>query len=157
MHDYQSNYQVIAGIDNENQIRVESEIIGLYKKTLYGAILDTGFSGGLVLPLVTAVDIGLEKVGAGNVTLADGSMKTLPMFMCKIKIAGITQDVDTLVLGNEVLIGMNVIDAFNISFNGPKQQVLIDVPAQTAARIDTHENVFTPDIVKTLKKLTGRR
>jgi len=147
--------EIIAGIDNENQIRVETSIKGLYKSTNYGAIIDTGFSGGLVLPLITAVDIGLEKVGAGNVTLADGSMKTLPMFMCKVIIAGISQDVDTLVMGNDVLIGMNVIDAFNITIDGPKQQIKLEVPPESIKYIGSQASQ-NPAIVKILKKLTGR-
>lgn len=146
--------EIIAGIDNENQIRVETTIKGLYKSTTYGAIIDTGFSGSIVLPLVTAVDLGLEKIGAGNVTLADGSMKTLPMFLCKVTIAGITQDADTLVMGNDVLIGMNIIDAFNININGPKQQVKIEAPVTIdSITIPVSQ---TPNILKTLKKLTGR-
>ena len=77
---------IIAGLDNQNQIRAEVEIQGLYKTVPYGAIVDTGFTGGLVLPVFVAVDIGLEKVGASTITLADGSIMTLPTFLCKMKL-----------------------------------------------------------------------
>ncbi|MDD5614977.1 MAG: hypothetical protein PHH85_02110 [Candidatus Methanoperedens sp.] len=148
--------QVIAGIDNENQIRLECEITGLYKATSYGAIVDTGFSGGLVLPQVIAVDIGLETVGAGNVTLADGSIRTLPMYMCKVKIGDVIQETDTLVMGNDVLIGMNVIDQFTLIVNGPKGQVSVE-GAESAAGI-RNALIQNPHdrLVNTLKKLTGR-
>jgi len=49
---------IISGLDDENQVRVEVEVIGLYKTVPYGAIIDTGFTGGLVLPRFIAVDIG---------------------------------------------------------------------------------------------------
>jgi len=97
---------IISGLDNENQIRVETEIIGLYKTVPYGAIIDTGFTGGMVLPLFIAVDIGLEKVGGSTVTLADGSILTLPTFLAKLKIGSKVMDVTTLVMGNEILLGI---------------------------------------------------
>lgn len=120
---------IIAGIDSENQIRIEVEVQGLYKKISYGAILDTGFSGGLLLPLVTAVDIGLEKVGGGNVVLADGSIKTLPIFLCKVKLGDIINDVSTIVMGNDVLIGMELIQKYRICVNSGSSQV--EVTEQT--------------------------
>lgn len=105
---------VIAGIDNQSNVRIEVNIQGLYKKISYGAVLDTGFSGGIVLPLVSAVDIGLEKAGAANITLADGTIKTLPTFLCKVTIGGRTQDATTLIMGNDVLIGMELISNYQV-------------------------------------------
>lgn len=144
--------EIIAGIDNENQIRIECEIIGLYKSTKYGAIVDTGFSGGLVLPLVTAVDIGLEKVGAGTVTLADGSVKTLPMFMCKVKIGNTVQEADTLVMGNDVLIGMTVLDQYRLTVDRAREAVLEEMTkTPQVQRVN-----IRPELISTIKKLTGR-
>lgn len=117
---------IIAGIDSENQVRIEIEIQGLYKKVPYGAILDTGFSGGLLLPLITAVELGLEKVGGGNVVLADGSVKTLPIFLCKVKMGGKINDVSTIVMGNDVLIGMELITGYQICVAAGKGTVTVD-------------------------------
>lgn len=159
--------EVIAGIDNENQIRIEVQIFGLYKTTNYGAILDTGFSGGIVLPQVVAVNIGLETIGAGNVTLADGSIRTLPMYMCKVKIGDVIQEADTLVMGNDVLLGMNVLDQFRLIVDGPRGQVTVE-GAGDATGIRTQQTQIQPQpqpqpqdlrelqLVHTLRKLTGR-
>jgi predicted aspartyl protease len=117
---------IIAGIDSENQVRIEVEIQGLYKKIPYGAILDTGFSGGLLLPLITAVDLGLEKVGGGNVVLADGSIKTLPIFLCKVKMGDKTSDVSTIVMGNDVLIGMELLAGYQVCVASGKGQVTVE-------------------------------
>ena len=103
---------IIAGIDSQNNVRMELEIQGLYKKMQYGGIIDTGFSGGLVIPLVTAVEIGLTKVGASTVTLADGSVNVIPTFLSKVKIGNVTQDASTLIMGNEILIGMELMTPF---------------------------------------------
>lgn len=117
---------IIAGIDSENQVRIEVEIQGLYKKIPYGAILDTGFSGGLLLPLVTAVELGLEKVGGGNVVLADGTIKTLPIFLCKVKLGGKLNDVSTIVMGNDVLIGMELISGYQVCVASGKGIVTVE-------------------------------
>lgn len=105
---------VVAGIDSQNNIRMEVEIQGLYKSTPYGGIVDTGFSGGLVIPLTTAVDIGLTKVGASSITLADGTIKVIPTFLSQVKIGGLVQDATTLIMGNEVLIGMELLAPYRM-------------------------------------------
>jgi len=117
---------IIAGIDSQNNVRVEVEIQGLYKSTPYGAVIDTGFSGGLVLPLVTAVDIGLTKVGASTVTLADGSVQIVPTFLSKVKIGSLTQDATTLIMGSEVLVGMELLTNFRFCMSPLTGEVIID-------------------------------
>ncbi|MBU0846790.1 hypothetical protein KKH23_06325 [Patescibacteria group bacterium] len=117
---------IIAGIDSQNNVRVEVEIQGLYKSTPYGAVIDTGFSGGLVLPLVTAVDIGLTKVGASTVTLADGSVQILPTFLSKVKIGGLTQDATTIIMGSEVLVGMELLTNYRFCMSPLTGEVVID-------------------------------
>jgi len=117
---------IIAGIDSQNNVRIEVEIQGLYKSTPYGAIIDTGFSGGLVLPLVTAVDIGLTKVGASTVTLADGSVLVIPAFLCKVKIGNLVQEATTLLMGSEVLIGMELLTNYRFCMSPLIGEVIIE-------------------------------
>lgn len=141
---------IVAGIDSENQIRIEIEIQGLYKKIPYGAILDTGFSGGLLLPLITAVDLGLERVGGGNVVLADGSIKTLPIFLCKVKLGDKVSDVSTIVMGNDVLIGMELISGYQICVASGKGSVTVEeegISKASSAQFDR--------LSATLRRLTG--
>lgn len=142
---------IIAGIDSENQIRIEIEIQGLYKKVPYGAILDTGFSGGLLLPLITAVDVGLEKVGGGNVVLADGSIKTLPIFLCKVKLGGKINDVSTIVMGNDVLIGMELIsNSYQVCVASGKGLVTVEEEGTAKAAYAEYDR-----LANTIKRLTG--
>lgn len=157
--------EIIAGIDGENQVRIEVEIQGLYKKTPYGAIVDTGFSGSLVVPLVTAVDIGLEKLGASTVTLADGTVKVLPTFLCKLRIGNVVQDADVLVMGNEVLIGMGILDQFKLCLTPATGKVTIEKavmpatqPAAPGQGTGTRSISSTgySQLVETLRRLTGR-
>lgn len=142
---------IIAGIDSENQVRIEVEIRGLYKTIPYGAILDTGFSGGLLLPLVTAVDVGLEKVGGGNVVLADGTIKTLPIFLCKVKLGNKINDVSTIVMGNDVLIGMELISGYQVCVSSSKGGVTVEQEADYSR----YDKLST--LIRTLTNTDSRR
>ena len=118
--------EIVSGIDSQNNVRVEVELQGLYKTTPYGGIIDTGFSGGLVIPLVTAVDIGLEKVGASAVTLADGSVQVIPTFLSKVKLGNDVHDATTLIMGNEVLIGMELLHDYRMCISPIAGEVIIE-------------------------------
>lgn len=117
--------KIIAGVDSQKQVRVEVELQGKYKSLPYGAIVDTGFTGGLSIPLAVAVEIGLEKAGATTVTLADGTLKTLPVFLAKVKIGDTTVDASTLVMGTDVLMGMEVLESFQICVNAGTGEVVV--------------------------------
>jgi len=137
-------------LDQDNQIRFEIEIRGLYKNVRYGAILDTGFSGGLLLPLITAVDVGLEKTGGGTVALADGSISTLPIFLCRVKAGERINDVSTIVMGNEVLIGMELINKIDICVNAGKGIVTVDESDDGTSNYANFDN-----LTGMFQKLTG--
>ncbi len=137
---------IISGIDSQNNVRLEIEIQGLYKSIPYGGIIDTGFSGGLVIPLITAVDIGLTKVGASTVTLADGSIKVVPTFLSNVKIGSKVHDATTLIMGNEVLIGMELIHDYRLCMSPITGEVIIE-EWESLKRLD--------DFTETLKRLGG--
>jgi len=122
---------IISGLDDENQVRVEVEVIGLYKTVPYGAIIDTGFTGGLVLPVFIAVDIGLERVGGSTVTLADGSIMALPTFLCKLKLGSKTFDVVTLIMGNEILLGIEALKEHRVCISSGTGNVVVEDAAST--------------------------
>ena len=137
---------IISGVDSENNVRMEVEIQGLYKTVPYGAVVDTGFTGGLVLPIFIAVDIGLEKVGASTIILADGSMRTLPTFLCKLKIGSKVSDVVTIILGSEILIGMEALKEHRICISPGTGKVVVE----DAASMDDYRR-----LTESLQKLTG--
>lgn len=122
---------IIAGLDEQNQVRAEVEVQGLYKSVPYGAIIDTGFTGGLVLPIFVAVDIGLEKVGASTITLADGSVMTLPTFLCQLKLGTKTFDVATIVMGSDILIGIEALKNHRVCISTGTGNVVVEEAATT--------------------------
>ena len=122
---------IISGLDNENQVRIEVDVIGLYKKVPYGAIIDTGFTGGMVLPIFVAVDVGLEKVGGSTITLADGSVMTVPTFLCKLRIGTKTFDIDTIVMGSDILLGIEALKNHRICISTGTGNVVVEEAAST--------------------------
>lgn len=137
---------VIAGIDSENQVRLEVEIQGLYKSIPYGAIVDTGYSGGIVLPLITAVDLGLEKVGSCSVALADGSIHVMPTFLCTVVLNGKENEISTLVMGTDVLLGMELLDPYTLCIS----------PSEGKVTINTIEpSIAYNHLISSLRKLVG--
>lgn len=137
---------IISGIDSQNNVRAQIEIQGLYKTIPYGGVIDTGFSGGLVVPLVTAVDIGLTKVGVSSVTLADGSVKIVPTFLSQVKIGNNTHDASTIIMGNEVLIGMELLHDYRLCMSPVTGEVIIE-EWKDLRRLN--------DFTETLKRLGG--
>ena len=122
---------IISGLDNLNQVRIGVEIIGLYKRVPYGAIVDTGFTGGMVLPVFVAVDIGLEKVGGSTITLADGSVMTVPTFLCQIKMGTKTFDVVTIIMGSDILLGIEALKNHRICISTGTGNVVVEEAAST--------------------------
>ena len=58
--------------------------------------------------------------------LADGSIKTLPIFLCKVKLGDKLNDVSTVVMGNDVLVGMELISGYNVCINAVKGVVNVE-------------------------------
>jgi len=116
---------IIAGIDQDNQIRIEITIHGLYKSQNYGAILDSGFTAGLSIPLVLAVDLGLSRIGTTTVTLADGTTTVLPLFTTKVQVGDTTIDTPTIVMGSDILIGMELMQNFRVCVNAKDGNVSV--------------------------------
>lgn len=137
---------IISGLDDQNQVRIEIEVQGLYKSMPYGAIVDTGFTGGMVLPLFVAVDLGLEKVGASTVTLADGTVMTLPTFLAQIRLGTKTFDVATIVMGSDILIGIEALSNHRICISTGTGNVVVEEAATT----EDYKRLTT-----NLHKLTG--
>lgn len=61
-------------IDRSGSAYVELNVAGMRAEARIEAILDTGFNGGLSLPLSVAVPLGLELLYASRFELADGTI-----------------------------------------------------------------------------------
>ena len=73
------------------------------------ALIDTGFSGQLSLPLDVASGLGLNHGRAGQIILADGSSVPYLSFGIEVEWSGSVHQVRTAAFGDDVVIGMGLL------------------------------------------------
>jgi len=117
--------KIVAGMDSSGSPRLEVTIKGKYKSIGAGAVVDTGFTGDVVIPEDKALSIGLDAGGAAAITLADGSASTVQLYLCKVKIGDIEQNAAAIVMGSDILIGMGLLSPFDVCFRSGTQEVII--------------------------------
>jgi predicted aspartyl protease len=85
----------------------------------FEAIIDTGFSGFLSMPMVQAFPLGLVLMGTTNVVLADGSTDTKLIALGRVRLgaSGERQGVVILEPNNttDILIGMEFLAQFELT------------------------------------------
>lgn len=70
------------------------------------AVIDTGFTGSLVLPAATVTALELVRRSGGTATLADGSSCNYDNFGAEVEWSGSTRGVVVSAIGYEALAGM---------------------------------------------------
>jgi len=89
------------------------------------AVVDTGFSGAVCLPVKLAIQLGLELISEVTVEYADGSKKDELVFSGGIVWDEKTRDIEVyLTRGEEVLIGKRLFEDGVLEINYPRGNVL---------------------------------
>jgi len=116
-------------IDEKNQLWVSITVAGQHNQETISALVDTGFTGELQLPLKIAVPLGLRLEGVGTFELADGSKIKQMLFSASISWGTKTRlvtvnvvDSDTALLGSGLLYGYFMLVDFE------KKQLIIKEP-----------------------------
>ena len=86
-------------VDEKKQARIPISVAGSRGKITINALIDTGFSGSLSLPIELAVELGLELTGRIFIELADGSIKKELIFKGKLELD--EEEKETEILLNE--------------------------------------------------------
>ncbi|HEX2210552.1 MAG TPA: hypothetical protein VHG93_22925 [Longimicrobium sp.] len=68
--------------------------------------IDTGFDGALTLHSAVVAALGLERLKAGRVILADGSETSFPICHASVEWGGVRREVDVYVTDSILLLGM---------------------------------------------------
>lgn len=73
------------------------------------AIVDSGFTSSLTLPITMVTALGLVRQSGGTATLADGSVRQFDIFAAEVEWDGNWRAVLVSVVGNESLLGMRLL------------------------------------------------
>ena len=79
------------------------------------AVIDTGFTGSLVLPSAIVTVLGLVRRSGGTATLGDGSTCNYDNYGAEIEWNGGTRGVVVSALGNEALAGMILLSGHRLT------------------------------------------
>lgn len=124
---------VVEGvIDEQKRGRLRLRVRGLFGSAEIDAFVDTGFNGGILLPISIAVPLGLVLVGTVRTQLADGSETEDFVFHGWAQIAELPEMPTEVIvtLSGEPLIGMELLESWDatVSFNLPQRKVVVSTP-----------------------------
>ncbi len=98
------------------------------------AIVDTGFTGGVSIPITKALPLGLTLLTTANFTLADGS--TAQTFIC-LGMARVGSEervvAFSLSRGSDILIGTEFLSAFNMKVELDYRTMAYSLDPQSAS------------------------
>jgi len=119
-------------IDEQKRGRLRLRVRGLFGTLEIDAFVDTGFNGGISLPISAAVPLGLVLVGAVRTQLADGSEVEDFVFHGWAQIADMPEVPTEVIvtLSGDPLIGMELLESWDamVSFNLPQRKVIVSTP-----------------------------
>jgi Predicted aspartyl protease len=127
------NVATVEGvIDEQKRGRLRLRVRGLFGTLEIDAFVDTGFNGGISLPISAAVPLGLVLVGAVRTQLADGSEVEDFVFHGWAQIADLPEVPTEVIvtLSGDPLIGMELLESWDatVSFNLPQRKVIVSTP-----------------------------
>ncbi|MBM4254626.1 MAG: clan AA aspartic protease [Deltaproteobacteria bacterium] len=79
------------------------------------AIIDTGFTGSLTLPLSVIMTLGLVWISHGRVTLAGGSERLVNFYEATVLWDGTPRRVMVEALDDDSLVGMTLLDGYELT------------------------------------------
>lgn len=90
------------------------------------AFLDTGCSGYLVLPVNTAIQLGLELIGIQGVEYADGRVVNELVYEVLVDMEGVKKNVpSTLTWGKKALAGRSLFRDYSINIDFKNKKIEI--------------------------------
>jgi predicted aspartyl protease len=108
---------ILGTFDSSGNAIINIRVAGASGSKNYDAIIDTGFSGFVALPIFELIELGLTTQGATNVMLGDGSIITNLVSSADVSL-GTQVENGTILLdenSSDVLIGMAFLREFKKS------------------------------------------
>ena len=118
---------MIASRIKQKGIEINVTLKGDFGEQSIWAIVDTGFSLGIALPLHVAVRLGLSPISVGKIVTADGAVHSVDIFIGKVRL-GESDFIETtfIVIGDAILLGMAVLSSYLVCFHADKKEVSIE-------------------------------
>jgi clan AA aspartic protease len=107
---------MMQGFVNQNCEAILPIVVGRNNKStkMVEALIDTGFTGFLSLPLSIIESLGLTWIFSDSVTLGDGSEVTFQMYRATVIWDGAFKVVDVAASETEPLLGMGLLYGFKL-------------------------------------------
>jgi clan AA aspartic protease len=111
---------MILGIVNANREAIVQIAILSDRKQTKGikAVIDTGYTGDLMLPRVIVDELGLTLRGIQNAILGDGSIKMFEMYVGSVIWDGQVRRVEVNASETECLVGMGLLEEYKLEIEG---------------------------------------
>lgn len=120
---------------------IDIEVTGVdkTKKTSFTALVDTGYTGFLNIPFALAAPLGLTLIGTESYNLADGSETVYLTCLGTIHVDGKMREgtVDVKFGGGSILVGMEFIRQFSLSFFTDPLNQIVRVENAPTPQFDT--------------------
>ncbi len=102
---------MIEGRINElREAVLELVVTGLRAQARVDAVIDTGFSGDLCLPIETAIQLGLELCGIEFYELADGVIQRANVFKAKVEWFSEEKEIEVILTeSSQALVGTGML------------------------------------------------
>ena len=112
---------MVGPILSSSSPTIQIELWGIWgppkSPEFYEAVVDTGFTGGVSIPILRALPLGLALFSTANFTLADGSTDSTLLCLGMARMG--TEERSTvfsLSKGNEILVGTEFLSDFGAKF-----------------------------------------
>jgi clan AA aspartic protease len=118
---------MIRGVVIDHSPYVEVEVFGNRGQVNIIALLDTGFSADLCLPIEIGITLGLELRGVVETELADGTMNLEPSYIAHINWDGQFKRIDViLTYSDEALLGTRLLEGKSVNIDFRTGEVIIE-------------------------------
>ena len=84
---------------------------------VYDAIVDTGFTGQVALPVTLCRVLELEYVRRTRTMFGNASFEDIDVYRANVFWGGVWQEVSVVATGTEILIGMNMLRGSSVCFD----------------------------------------
>jgi predicted aspartyl protease len=125
-----------GAFDSSGSAILKIRIAGTHPAREYVAVIDTGFSAFVAMPISAMIELGLKSEGAVRVTLGDGSTIDNLVARGAVTVGSRTEICDILLdeSSTEVLVGLSLLRAFKLALLITETVVLL---------YDQHETLET--------------